>query len=207
MAPNPPRMSPTLPSEEVAGAGERPKAQPLPSPVRERVPMSAQLGGPLRHLPEGSPHPLASLRCPESLDPGRRAARPSLKSREPRGRGEPGNTGNRCAGRPDRRVMTDALCRPQMSAWRKERRLSSNTCQGSEATLQGPGRVSPQRGAGVRLGKQLHAPLPRTSPTDRGKGPGQPARQVASEESQWITEQTHRDDQQREGPAERSSPA
>lgn len=77
---------------------------------------------------------------------------------------------------PDRRVMTDALGRPQMSAWRKERGLSSNTCSGLEGHAPGAGPGVPAVRGRVWLGKQLHALLPGAHPgriTARGPG-GQP---------------------------------
>lgn len=89
-----------------------------------------------------------------------------------------GNTGNRCARGPDRRVMTDALCRPQMSAEKRKAaqrqhlfRLGGHTGGWGQPCAGAP---PPPR---VPLGKQLHAPSPAALPRPmdgrsavRGKG-------------------------------------
>ena len=91
------------------GGGSLRKAQ---SPVTARLPPGREGAG---VGPAGQPRPpahpgifrkaprlqspcLGVPRAPTGL--GGRAARPSLKSTEPRGRREPGNRGNRCACRP-----------------------------------------------------------------------------------------------------------
>ena len=144
------------------------KAKPshLAAAARDRVPVSAQLvaspgtfwkAPPSNHL----------VQVPLKPGPGRRGCQALPEEQGAEWAQRAGNTGNRCARGPDRRVMTDALCRPQMSARRKERQPSGNTCSRLGGRAQGGWAVVPSEKAEVWLGKQRHAPLPRTLPGQR----------------------------------------
>lgn len=125
------------------------KAQSLPGSCQEEGASVSPAGQPLL-APSGSfPYPIALPECPWILDPRRRGWQALPQEQAAEWAQRAGNTGNRCACGPDRRVMTDPLCRPQMSARRKERRPSGNTCSRPGGQARGAGRAAPSEGRGA----------------------------------------------------------
>lgn len=147
MAPNSPRKAETSPRRRWSELGKGPKPSHLAAAARDRVPGSTQLAASPGTFWKA---PLSNhlVQVPLKPGPGRRGCQALPEELGAEWAQRAGNTGNRCARGPDRRVMTDALCRPQMSARRKERRPSGNTCSRLGGRARGAGRASPRRRPG-----------------------------------------------------------